>query len=391
MDVGPRPRGRLHRAHRVSTMPPRARRRQWRFNPAACTTITRSSHPTTPRTIRVAMRARSRPRSTWNRATSVPTAATQSPGIAKRDADADEPDRVSPALARGGSKPIVARLKIEVAVHVLPRRRRHRPERHVRGDALLHPGCARSRRAETTGCFPGRLPSSWREAADRARRRRGSCGLDAGRTVRSLCGGDDDAGASSPLPPPVDAVGLRTGLREPRPRAPYESIELTLPGPIRPGDTASASLHVGSVKNADGGGSNAEYAFESFAADDVAKGWSVDEPSGSVAAGDRKKVTFTFAYPSTPRPVDPCYFGIPETVRADVTCVLRGGAGAGAGGGGGRRCGWRCGAGCCRREPRRRSRRRRRRRRRGRLPRRREMEAGMGWTPATAAPERVCA
>ena len=79
------------------------------------------------------------------------------------------------------------------------------------------------------------------------------------------------------------------------------------------------------MKNADGGGSNAEYAFESFAADDVAKGWSVDEPSGSVAAGDRKKVTFTFAYPSTPRPVDPCYFGIPETVRADVTCVLRGG------------------------------------------------------------------
>ena len=140
-----------------------------------------------------------------------------------------------------------------------------------------------------------------------------------------VCGGDDDAGMSSPLPPSVDAVGLRTGLREPRPRAPYESIELTLPGPIRPGDTASASLHVGSVKNADGGGTNAEYAFESFAADDVAKGWSVDEPSGSVAAGDRKKVTFTFAYPSTPRPVDPCYFGIPETVRADVTCVLRGG------------------------------------------------------------------
>ena len=24
--------------------------------------------------------------------------------------------------------------------------------------------------------------------------------------------------------------------------------------------------------------------------------------------------------------MDPCYFGIPETVRADVTCVLRGGA-----------------------------------------------------------------
>ena len=93
------------------------------------------------------------------------------------------------------------------------------------------------------------------------------------------------------------------------------------------------------MKNADGGGSNAEYAFESFAADDVAKGWSVDEPSGSVAAGDRKKVTFTFAYPSTPRPVDPCYFGIPETVRADVTCVLRGGGRRrrrkGAGGAGG--------------------------------------------------------
>ena len=49
------------------------------------------------------------------------------------------------------------------------------------------------------------------------------------------------------------------------------------------------------------------------------------------AAGDRKKVTFTFAYPPAPRPVDPCYFGIPETVRADVTCVLRGARGAGGG------------------------------------------------------------
>ena len=127
-------------------------------------------------------------------------------------------------------------------------------------------------------------------------------------------------------------------MREPRTRAPYELIELTLPGPIRPGDTSSASLHVGSVKNADGGGSNAEYTFESFDENDVAKGWSVDEPSGSVAAGDRKKVTFTFAYPPAPRPVDPCYFGIPETVRADVTCVLRGGAPAPAEEGGGR-CG----------------------------------------------------
>ena len=152
-----------------------------------------------------------------------------------------------------------------------------------------------------------------------------------------VCGGDAPDGEGDDgdgdhfskdrvLPPAVNAVGLRTGLREPRPRAPYESIELTLPGPIRPGDTSSASLHVGSVKNADGGGSNAEYAFASFDADDVAKGWRVDEPAGSVAAGDRKKVTFTFAYPPAPRPVDPCYFGIPETVRADVTCVLRGGA-----------------------------------------------------------------
>jgi hypothetical protein len=84
-------------------------------------------------------------------------------------------------------------------------------------------------------------------------------------------------------------------------------------------------LAVGSVKDADGKGSNAEFSFAAFDPDDAGKGWSVDEGSGSVPAGERKNVTFTFAYPATPRPTDPCYFGAAETVRCDVVCTLKGG------------------------------------------------------------------
>ena len=215
--------------------------------------------------------------------------------IAKRDADVDESDRLSPALARGSSKPIVAgTIDVEVAVHVLP------------GGGVIAPNGTCAVTLSFTPDAPG-SPYGYEKmfdgtiavvvaggggpGAETTRELRARCWADGS----FVCGGDDGEGDDGDgdhfskdrvLPPAVNAVGLRTGLREPRPRAPYESIELTLPGPIRPGDTSSASLHVGSVKNADGGGSNAEYAFASFDEnDDVAKGWRVDEPAGSVAAG----------------------------------------------------------------------------------------------------------
>ena len=161
----------------------------------------------------------------------------------------------------------------------------------------------------------------------------GLVGAETRRELRARCwadgafivGADCDDGSPAVIDAVIDTVGLRSGLREPPVRAPYESIVLTLPGPIRPGGSASASLAVGSVKDADGKGSNAEYSFAEFDPDDANKGWSVDEGSGSVAAGERKNVTFTFAYPATPRPTDPCYFGAAETVRCDVVCTLKGG------------------------------------------------------------------
>ena len=161
----------------------------------------------------------------------------------------------------------------------------------------------------------------------------GLVGAETRRELRARCwadgafivGADCNDGAPDVVDAVIDTVGLRSGLREPPVRAPYESIVLTLPGPIRPGGSASASLAVGSVKDADGKGSNAEYSFAAFEPDDANKGWSVDEPGGSVPPGERKNVTFTFAYPATPRPTDPCYFGAAETVRCDVACTLKGG------------------------------------------------------------------
>lgn len=164
-------------------------------------------------------------------------------------------------------------------------------------------------------------------------------GLDAETTrpLRSRCwahgvyivGGDEAAAGAGATGVAATARFLPSvdPLREPPGASPpFETLTLTLPQKVRPGETASGTLEVGSVKGADGAGANGEWSFEDFDEASKRRGWSMDSAKGTVEPGSRKPVVFTFAPPAEVRPGELSYFGLEEWIEATLVCKLKGGS-----------------------------------------------------------------
>ena len=96
---------------------------------------------------------------------------------------------------------------------------------------------------------------------------------------------------------------------------------MTLAGLCRPGESVGGVVHVGALRGDAGG----EYEIEAFGDDAITRGWSVDAPSGAVAAGERVAVAFTFAPPEKVRPGDLAWFGLKEWVTTTTRVTLKGG------------------------------------------------------------------
>ena len=122
--------------------------------------------------------------------------------------------------------------------------------------------------------------------------------------TRAFLPRDGDA-LRAPPPPPRDDVRLT----------------LTLAGLCRPGESVGGVVHVGALRGDAGG----EYEIEAFGDDAITRGWSVDAPSGAVAAGERVAVAFTFAPPEKVRPGDLAWFGLKEWVTTTTRVTLKGG------------------------------------------------------------------
>ena len=172
-------------------------------------------------------------------------------------------------------------------------------------------------------------------AAETVRPMRARCWADGVYIV----GGDDPAAAeaSAGTDATVGAVGWLVPhgdvLRESTSPPAFEAVNLTLPASVRPGGSAAAALEVGSLKGGggEGKGANGEWSFEDFDEESRRRGWSCDASKGTVEAGRRKSVTFTFAPPKEVQVGDLAYFGLGEWMQTVVVARLKGGVPAPAG------------------------------------------------------------
>ena len=146
-----------------------------------------------------------------------------------------------------------------------------------------------------------------------------------------VAGADDDRDA------PPEATGARgvfataallprvDVLRAPLVRPDRERVTFTAPKAIRPGESTTTTIRVGSVAESGGGGAPVAFAFEPLDHDAVARGWRLEPAEGTVQPGDIENVVVTFEPPETVSAGHLAYHGVAEWVETTTTCRLKGG------------------------------------------------------------------
>ena len=145
------------------------------------------------------------------------------------------------------------------------------------------------------------------------------------------------AGADDVRDAPPDATGARgvaataaflprvDVLRAPAVRPDRERVAFTAPTAIRPGESTTTTIRVGSVAESGGGGAPVEFAFEPLDEDATRRGWRVEPAQGIVQPGEIENVVVTFEPPEEVSAGDLAYHGLAEWVETTTTCRLRGG------------------------------------------------------------------
>lgn len=145
------------------------------------------------------------------------------------------------------------------------------------------------------------------------------------------------AGADDVRDAPPDATGARgvaataaflprvDVLRAPVVRPDRERVAFTAPTAVRPGESTTTTIRVGSVAESGGGGAPVEFAFEPLDEDAARRGWRIEPAEGTVQPGEIENVVVTFEPPEEVSAGDLAYHGLAEWVETTTTCRLRGG------------------------------------------------------------------
>ncbi|XRB18671.1 FAP-74 protein [Pseudoscourfieldia marina] len=97
-----------------------------------------------------------------------------------------------------------------------------------------------------------------------------------------------------------------------------ETLQLTLQGPVCPGQSAEREVSVGCVS----GGGGVDYTASELMEAESMAGWRVEHGSGSVSAGEEKKILFKFECPTEPVVGSMMYFGLGGWSEARVAVTL---------------------------------------------------------------------